>query len=322
MTDKAKRDIARRFFVHTPEDLAQSYVRYAKRIQAEPGIRYGCVLDSAVRPLRPGDVMAVVARPGHGKSSWMAYLARQTAEKIAADEKAAVVYATWEQTVEEIEAFFQSGREYSSTDMAWGRVPVEKIERGAVKRPRLPVWMFGESKRHEGVQRPRMTIDYVYEAIETMEEEYGVRPVLLCMDYVQLMPTHKNRKKQEQVEEAINDAKQLGMRTGLPIVIGVQARRDVDAYKNPIPTMADAQWASAIEQVADIQLGLWRPIRTHDPAEDPLIKVGGHTFENHEDLFVIRLLKQRFDAGYGTFAVRFRPQTLEVWDYDVKQERR
>lgn len=329
-TQMSKRETARTFFVHTPEDLSQSYVQYARRIQSEPGIQYGCVLDKFIRPLRPGDVMAVVARPGHGKSSWMAYIARKTALDIAARSKQngstphqeeAVVYVTWEQTVEEIEAFFQSGKEYSSTDMAWGRVPIEKIERGAVKRGRLPVWMFGESKRHEGIRRPKMTIDYVYEAIEAMQEEYGVRPALMCMDYVQLMPLNETRRKQEQVDEAINNAKQLAMRLGLPIIIGVQARRDVDAYKNPIPTLADAQWASAIEQVADIQLGLWRPIKTHDPVLDPKIKVGGAVFDNHEDLFVIRLLKQRFDAGYGTFAVRFRPQTLEVWDYDVSQQR-
>jgi hypothetical protein len=253
----------------------------------------------------------------------MAYMAKKTAQDIirrgAEDE--VVVYVTWEQTAEEIEAFFQSGQDYTSSDMAWGRVPMDVIRRKAIKRPSLPVWVYGESKRHEGIARPRMTVDYVYESIEAMREEYGKRCILMCMDHVQEIPVERGASKSERVDQAIHDAKQLAMRQGLPIVIGVQASRDVDSYKNQIPTLKDAQWASAIEQVADKQIGVWRPIKTHDPITEPKIQVGRHSFTNDEDLFVIKLLKQRFDAGYGAWAVRFKPQTLDVWDYDVRQER-
>lgn len=314
---------ARNFFVHKPDDLAQSYVNWAERLQNEPGIDYGCVLDKFILPLHPGDLMAVVARPGHGKSSFMAYMAKRTAENIAkrGETKEVVVYVSWEQSVEEIEAFFQSGRTYSSTDMAWGKVPMDKIKTGAVKRVNLPIWLFGESKRHEGKKRPKMSIDYVYAAIESMQQDYGVRPVLMCLDYVQIMPTSPNANKTEQVDEAIRQAKELAIRMGLPIIIGVQASRKVDSYNNQIPTMSDAQWSSSIEQVADKQIAVWRPIKSSDPDSAPTISVGGVTYTNDEDLFVIRLLKQRFAVGYGAWAVRFKPQTLELNDYDTRAVR-
>jgi hypothetical protein len=110
------------------------------------------------------------------------------------------------------------------------------------------------------------------------------------------------------------------MNVGCPGIAGVQASRDVDDYANPIPTMADAQWSSAIEQTADKQIAVWRPIKTHDPAKHPTIELGGIDYLNDEHLLVIRLLKQRFERGYGTFAVRFEPQTLQVEDYAAPHE--
>ena len=89
----------------------------------------------------------------------------------------------------------------------------------------------------------------------------------------------------------------------------------MDQYKNQMPTMADAQWSSSIEQVADKQIGIWRPIKSRDPSESATINVAGVEYTNDEDLFVIRLLKQRFAVGYGAWAVRFKPQTLELYDY-------
>lgn len=314
------RKVAKQFFVHSPADLSQSYVHWAEKLKNEPGIDYGCVLDKFMLPLHPGDLMAVVARPGHGKTSWMAYMARKTARELITkgDEDKVVVYVTWEQTVEEIEAYFQSAGNYSSTDMAWGRVPLDTIKRTAVKRANLPIWVFGKSKRHEGIKRPTMSIDYVYAAIESMEQEYNKKPVLLCLDYVQIMPMDNRKEKSSQVDDAIRQAKELAINVGLPIIIGVQAGRQVDGYKNQIPVMADAQWSSSIEQVVDKQIGIWRPIKSRDPAESPMINVSGVDYTNDENLFVIRLLKQRFAVGYGAWAVKFKPQTLELWDYDVR----
>lgn len=326
ITDTELRKTAKQFFVHNPGDLAQSYVNWAEQLQTNPGVTYGCVLDKHLIPLHPGDLMAVVARPGHGKSSWMAYMAKRTAMDIVergTQDKECVVYVTWEQSAEEIEAFFQSGGSYSSTDMAWGRVPMDKIRGGAVKRGSLPVWVFGESKRHEGIKRPKMTVDYVYAAIESMQEDYGKRPALLCLDYVQIMPTTgSGQDKTAQVDEAIRQAKELAIRMGLPVIIGVQASRRVDGYNSQVPTMADAQWSSSIEQVADKQIAVWRPIKSHDVTDKPKINVAGTDYENCEELFVIRLLKQRFAAGFGAWAIRFIPQTLEVYDYDPTRAKR
>ena len=82
--------------------------------------------------------------------------------------------------------------------------------------------------------------------------------------------------------------------------------------------MSDAQWSSAIEQTADKQISLWRPSKTHNVEEHPSVEVGGINYKNDEDLLVIKLLKQRFERGYGVWAVRFQPQALTVHDYETR----
>jgi len=313
---------ARRFFLHSPADATQSYVHWAERLANEPGITFGCVLDKFVIPLHPGDLMAVVARPGHGKSSWMAYMARREAENIikrGKQDSQTVVYVSWEQPIEEIEAFFQSGDEYTSSDMAWGRVPLETIKKRAIKRVNLPVWTIGTSLRHANIRKPTMTVDMVYQAIEAMYEEYKISPTLVLLDYLQIVPAGPGERR-DQVTEATYNAKRLAMQIGAPIIAGVQAARGVDAYKNPLPTMSDAQWSSAIEQTADKQISIWRPSKTHPIEDNPTIEVGGEDYANDEDLFIIKLLKQRFERGFGVWAVKFKPQTLELYDYERRRE--
>lgn len=305
-----------KFFLHPPATAASSYVEWAEKLANEPGITFGCVLDKYIIPLHPGDLMAVLARPGHGKSSFMAYMAKREADNIIrcqAAEKEAVVYVSWEQPIEEIEAFFQAGREYSSSDMAWGRVSLDIIKRQAVKRAGLPVWTVGMSLRHANIEKPALTFDRVYQAIESMADNFGIRPTLVCLDYIQIAPAGGHERR-DQVSEATYEAKRLAMQIGAPIIAGVQATRQVDSYAAAVPTMADAQWSSAIEQTADKQISLWRPIKK--VAEGEQLDLEGTSFTVTEDLLVIKLLKQRFERGYGVWGVHFRPETLEMHDYE------
>jgi replicative DNA helicase len=293
-------------------------VQWAEKLKSDPAIDFGCILDKHIIPLHPGDLMAIVARPGHGKSSFMAYMAKRAAADIVkrgAWEEEAVVYVSWEQPVEELEAFFQSGGAYTSSDMAWGRVPMDVIKKQAVKRINMPIWFIGHSIRHSNIPKPAMTAEVVYSVIESMYSEFGRKPKLVLLDYLQIMKTSAGGDRMSQVTQATYDAKELGMRAGVPILAGVQASRGVDAYKNPIPTMSDAQWSSAIEQTADKQISVWRPAKTHSPDEYLTIPVDGVEYKNDEELFVVKLLKQRFEKGYGAWAVRFKPQTLELYDY-------
>jgi len=307
---------AMEYFVHTPSQVSASYVAWAEERKKYPGIPLGVgPMNNKVIPAKPGDLIAVLARPGHGKTSYMTWLAKETALDIkrrGKEKEECVVFVSLEQVVEEVDSFFQSTKEYTITDMAWGRAPAEALKKGSVARARLPIWLMGDSVKHAGDRnRPLMTLKYIYGGIAGIYEQFGIRPILVLLDYLQVIPMEKRFKsKTEQVMAASNEGKALAKRVVVPIVAGVQAARDVDNRRDPLPTMRDAQWASQIEQDVDKQIALLRPAKRYEGDNDKThVEYNDVRYAITDSLFIMRLLKQRMDAGYGTFPVNFDPVT-------------
>ena len=316
-----------RKLIHTPADLATEHLAWATRNATMPGMSWGIqTVDARVIPMRPGDLIGLMGRPGHGKSSIMAFLARTEAKRImdrGAAETEAVVYVTWESSAEELENFFAADDKASATDVAWGRADVEYLTRKAVKRAQVPIWVIGHGIGRAAVDTPRMTVDVVYAAIESMHADYGVKPTLVLLDYLQLIPVAHASERVAQVSEAAIRAKELAQRTPTPIVAGVQARREVDSYKQPIPEKADAQWASGIEQMVDKLFGLWRPCLSPG-FENALVEVDGvpGSLDVNKQLLIMRMLKQRGEDGRWTWALHFAPQYLRLCELERKNAQR
>ena len=320
---KDKDDGFRQLF-HTPAELSTYWTDWAQHIHDDPGIPWGIPsVDKYVIPMRPGDLVGLIARPGHGKSSLMAYHALQEAQRIMArgqQEKEVVVYVTWESSAEEIENFWAARGEYSATDVAWGRVPMDQVKRDAIKRAKVPIWTIGHAIAKAGQPMPRMTLPAVLGAIESMEADFHVKPKLLLFDYIQLIPIAGQQDRQRQVTEAPSQLKELVLRVGAPAVFGVQASRDVDSRKYKIPEMQDSQWGSSIEQAADKLFGLWRPYRTEGPGADPIPMNDGTPVPVTEELMIMRMLKQRGDAGRKTWAMYFAPQFLRLAEMETRYD--
>lgn len=314
MTDTNYRDL-----IYSPSEASTDFVKYAEGLKSQPGIKWGVKsLDNAIVPMHPGDIVGIIARPGHGKSSIASYLARYTAKQIAADSTRSgecVVYVTFEQSIEEIEAVFQSTDSVSVSDIAWGRADMEEVKRGSVSRLSLPVWLMGR-----GMQRrkriPRMTVDNVYRAISEMENDYKLKPALVVFDYVQLIPIEKNAERTQQVTEAIVRSKELASYIAAPIVVCVQASRGVDKYDVKLPTVADCQHASAIEQTADKLISIWRPSLTETNAEH--VKINGNEIKITPQLMIAKLLKQRMEQAGQVFPLSFAPQYVRLADLELR----
>lgn len=309
--------------VFTPAEISTAYVEYAEKIRehAENGLTWGVPsMDKAIIPLRPGDVVGIIARPGHGKSTLSAYLAKRTAMNIMREngqDRQCVVFCTFEQTVEECEAFFECGTQYNVSEFAWGKVPMDIVKRQAVKRIDLPVWLMGKSLVRRR-RTPRMTPDTIYRAIDSIEADYGVKPALVVLDYIQIVPVEHARERVQQVGEAILKSKELAGEIGAPIVVCVQAKRQVDTYQSKIPTAADCQWASAIEQAADKLLGIWRPCLTDEKLIGETIKVAGREVVLTQNLFVAKLLKQRWYSAGHVFLLHFDPAAVKLADLELR----
>lgn len=305
-----------RSLVHTPSELMTDYVRWAEEQQGTAGVPFGLpVVDEKMVPMRPGNLTTIIGRPGHGKTSLLAYLAKEEARRImqrGTNREEAVVYVTWEQSAQELTAFFLSGKEYSISDVAWGKVDLDVIRRQAVKGASIPIWVVGHGIYSRlGAKAPRMTPDVVYAAIESMEADFKVRPTLLLFDYLQLIPIDHARERVQQVTEAPIRIKELALRLSVPAVAGVQASREVDTRAEKLPEARDAQWASSIEQTSDKVFSLWRPWLTEEPGA--VIKTeSGNDYTVTESLLFLRMLKQRMARGRHTWALFFDPAMLRL----------
>ncbi len=300
------------FYLHNPAQSTTRYVQWVEARHNAPVINYGCKLDDHVIPLYPGDLAGIVARPGHGKSSLMAYFAKRTAKAITTRgewEDRCVIYVSWESPVEEMEAHFQSGETYTSTDLAWNRVPLKVVKSQSLKRAGLPVWIIGYSVMDADRKKPPLTIDIVMDAIRAIKYEHGRNVTLACFDYLQIIPVKGNAKRVEQVNEATISVKHLAMELGIPVLAGVQAKRGGD----DMPGMSDCQWGSVIEQTVDKLFALYRPIKKLD--EGDFVPVDGKEIMVDDHLLIIKLLKQRLEKGWGIWPLHFEPDKLILKDY-------
>lgn len=311
-----------RELVHTPADLANEGLRFAEHILTTPGVPFGvpCVdANGAMNPMHPGDMTILCGRPGMGKTAMLATLARMEAKRIVArgmQDTEAVFYVTWEQVSEEINLVLDVNDLYTATDIMRGAADIEAIRRQSVKRASLPIWVIGSSIARTNTKSPRMFPEVVFEAIETAVEDFGIHPTLLCFDYIQLVPVHNAADRVTQVGEAAVRVKEVAIRVGCPVVVGAQARREVDDKEFKIPTYREAQWASAIEQATDKFFGLWRPWLTD--RDKPPIQIGGQYFDITEDLLVMQMGKQRFGPAGQTWGLHFQPQHLKLCEYELQ----
>jgi replicative DNA helicase len=280
-------------------------------------------IDERVIPMRAGELVSIISRPGHGKTSLMARMARIEAQRLQEKHGGppypeAVVYCTWEQSAEELNAMFQASEDFTISDIAWGRAPIDTIRKQSVKRASLPIWVVGHGIGRAHHKAPRLTPDVVLKAIESMEVDFDIKPTLVLFDYLQLIPSKNYRDRVQQVTEMPIQIKELALRIGCPAFCGVQAARRVDDRDDKVPEMRDAQWASSIEQTSDKIFGACRPIR-YSPAGG-LVKLDGHGEVNvSENLLILRLLKQRGDSGRHTWPLYFDPATLKLMEMEIHQ---
>ena len=305
---------------YTPAELSGLYLRFAEYIRSVPGLRWGVgSLDAAMIPTRGGEIVGIIGRPGHGKSSMLAYWAKYTAEQLVLEgraEKECVVYVTYDQAVEEIETMLEADEEASVTDLASGRVDLEQVRTRVLRRINLPVWVMGKAVL-ERRTAPRMTISNVYEGLRAMETEYGVHPALIILDYIQVVPIEGRMDRNAQVTEAVVSAKELTLEIGSPMAIGVQATRAVDQREDKIPTIGDCQWSSALEQESAKLLGILRPSLAYKDWEGRKIRYRGQEVPITPTTFLVRLEKQRFGPSGQLFMLDFSPQFVRLADLEL-----
>src|SRR5690242_266247 len=110
--------------IYNPQEvstLGTDYLRY-RRDHKDQALEFPVKkMRDKVYPLAAGEVMSIIARPGHMKTGLMMFWARQRAHVLKNTDNRISVFATWEQSIEELHSFYIAAeQQLSITRMAKG----------------------------------------------------------------------------------------------------------------------------------------------------------------------------------------------------------
>lgn len=287
---------------------------YIPRMEYAPKDRKGFL------PVKRGEIITILGRPGNGKTGFMLRWARMRANDLKKrNADGVVLYWTMEQLVEELRLFHVSAEQgISATDMANGKMDAENWQsvKGSLRKLHTtPLWFAGKSLRRRK-DKIKLNEDALYQALESIEKWQGenVRQQVdsVFIDYLQRFRSNGG----EWVQfygDLMNALKDMAGDFATRFVVGVQARREVDQREVPIPQMDDGQWTSSIEQQSDGMISVMRPshYKTQGESMDG-VPVRGHT------QMVVSVLKRKLGPENFKDWVYFAPEYNRLDEAEIK----
>jgi replicative DNA helicase len=153
-------------------------------------------------------------------------------------------------------------------------------------------------------------MDAIVDACRWIEDNMGKRVRVIGLDYLNQIPVRGRGPRREEVMDIVKDAKNMALAMGCPVILGVQAKREVDERKIPIPEMGDGMETSNIEHTADKIFTVWMPKVTHQQGD--LIDVGGTALTVSDNMLVVKLAKQRYGKAGKLMFLHIDPATSTI----------
>ncbi len=211
---------------YTPASAGKVTLEEIDRRQSLTPLTFGTPkLDGSLVPMTAGDLVSVVARPGMGKTLFLVHLTNHLQKQ-----GANVAYITYETSVTEFTCLRLG---IKLEDVGRGKIPRQSIKDKIAKSIFDRVTVFGQA---DGELAP--TLDEVIKWLG--KDRYDV----VLVDYLQRIRGSYHQDRHHQVSENAERLKDLALKMGMPVVMAVQARRDVDDYSGlKFPGLNDAQWS-------------------------------------------------------------------------------
>jgi replicative DNA helicase len=313
--------------IFTPNDAVKAALEAIeeRRSYTGVGVRTGIsTLDELLLPGRPGDFIGVIGKTSHYKSGLMQFIARAEAKLIQREhiEDEAIVYVTWEQSIDEMVAFdLAYTARMNAADVLLGKVSDEEMERlRMVHGPRravLPVYLIGHSTR-ELRERPSITLAVVQRGLEQLRENYGLKPRAVFLDYLQQIIPEEGRDKLEQVFNGVSRIKDMALALGCPVFVGSQAKMEAYDRKWGVPQIMDSQWGSNFGHTCDKALGVWFPIKDLQDGDEIVTKK--LTLNVTPNLLIVQILKQKLRPSGQWLPLFVRPEVNDIQPMDTRKE--
>jgi replicative DNA helicase len=306
--------------VFDPQGIGTAAVKVVEERAANPkaGLRTGIeAVDRVLNPHRPGELRVILGFTRNYKSGLMNYICRHNARRLIENgeaDKKAVITVTWEQSIEE-QGIVDIAQivALDTTKLMRGELDEhewKKLRKGAVQRGALPWWIVGHSSESKE-RRPRLTITDVARALEYIVDVQKVEPYLIALDYLQRVQREKGSTMREQFMTIVDRAKDMAMAFHVPVMLGSQAGRDVQARNWRLPQIEDGQETSNLEQSADSFLSVWMP--KNDYPTGTQLEYGDTDYTVNDNLLIMGILKQKFGPSPRIYALHVKPEVNEIY---------
>ena len=209
-------------------------------------------LDRLLGGMRPGNLWVVAARPSMGKTA----LALNIAVHVAVRERAPVLFFSLEMPEGDLTARALA---------AEARVPLEAIRRPPVAEEVL-ARLASAASRLEGAplyldDTPGLSVALLKARARGERLRKGIR--LIVVDYLQFLTPGSVRgrrpeTRQEEVAVMVQELKRLARELEVPVLVLSQLSRMVETGPDKRPRLSHLRESGAIEQEADVVLGIYR----------------------------------------------------------------
>lgn len=234
--------------VQTMQEMEKDYVAYIKRASSLqfslgdwlPSFRHG------VRPIIPGELVMVLASTGTGKTAILQNIATHTSLETILFEKELPNTLTFERFV---------GIATNSTG-----AHIESTYRMGDKKD------YGGKLNHIVCCHERLSPSGIQKVIENTSLKTNVRPVLVLVDYVQLITGEGGR--YERTSDAAEELKSVAKKTNTIIVtasqVGRKEKKKDGSEASREVRLTDGKDSGAIENSSGLVLGAWRDAEDED----------------------------------------------------------
>lgn len=250
-----------------------------------------------------GDLIILCGRPSMGKTSLADNFARNMARA-----KRKVGMVSEEMSAEALSMRALSAASYAHSDTAAERFAYTHLRNGARDIDRALLARYAATLKDMPLiidDRPGLTIKQIEWTARAMRRALGGLDALF-IDYLQILsrPEAKGRNDATVIGEMTVALKNLARRMGIAIVCLSQLSRQVESREDKRPTLSDLRESGAIEQDADVVLGVYREgyylERSEPPAsasDDKIIEWRSKIEQVREQVEVITLKQRNGPVG-------------------------